>query len=57
MADKQINMEWQQRKGLFLLLPAEFERYKESGHNNIFDPLANTLAYINMLKAQGGVKY
>ncbi len=48
-----LGVGWYKRQGLFMLTKIEFNKYKEKGHDSIFDPLDNTLAYINMLKAKG----
>lgn len=50
-----LGVGWYKKQGLYQLTKKEFEKHRVKGHNNIFDPLDNTLAYINKLKEEGKI--
>ena len=46
--------DWYQATGLFQLPPPLFKAYKAEGHDDIFNPLHNTLAAINYIREKYG---
>lgn len=45
---------WHQATGLFQMMKPTFEQHKVPGHDDIFNPLDNTLAAINYIKGKYG---
>ncbi|MFZ5634169.1 MAG: transglycosylase SLT domain-containing protein [Bacillota bacterium] len=45
---------WYQATGLFQMMKPTFDQYKAPGHDDIFNPLDNTLAAINYIKSRYG---
>jgi hypothetical protein len=54
VADRRLGPNWYQATGLFQMMRPTFDQYKVQGHDDIFNPLDNTLAAINYIKSRYG---